>query len=79
MDILKRIGDFINIGRLAIQFEYIFLIKNKQTNKQKQKQNGTWNVRNFRQFIFGMSPDVPAFKVRVFTSDFEFWFWVTEY
>ena len=34
MDILKRIGDFINIGRLAIQFEYIFLIKNKQPNKQ---------------------------------------------
>ena len=34
-------------------------------------QNGECNVRNFRRFFFGMSSDVPAFKVRVFASDFE--------
>ena len=26
----------------------------------------------FRWFLFGMSSDVPAFKVRVVTSDFKF-------
>ena len=25
--------------------------------------------QNFREFLFGMSPDVPAFKGLVFTSD----------
>ena len=35
-----------------------------------QTQNGERNARNFRGFLFGMSPDVLAFKVRVFTSDF---------
>ena len=30
-------------------------------------------------FLFGMSPDVPAFKVRVFTSDFKFLIGVNEY
>ena len=30
------------------------------------------NVRNFRRFLFGMRPDVPAFNVHVFTSDFKF-------
>ena len=33
------------------------------------------DVRNFRRFLFGMSPDVPAFKVCVFTSDFKL-FWI---
>ena len=27
---------------------------------------------DFRQFLLGMSPVVPVFKVRVFTSDFRF-------
>ena len=39
----------------------------------KKKQNGECNVRNFRWFLFGISPLVPAFKVLVFTSDFKFW------
>ena len=39
---------------------------------QIKKQNGEWNVRNFRRFLFGMSPDVPEFQVRVLTSDFKF-------
>ena len=29
--------------------------------------------------FFGMSSDVPAFKVHAFVSDFEFWIWVDEY
>ena len=52
--------------RMAIQFEYFFLID--------LRQNGECigpNVRDFRRFLFGMSPDVPAFKVRVFISDFK--------
>ena len=32
--------------------------------------------RNFGLFFFGMSSDVPAFKVRVFASDFHFKFWI---
>ena len=47
---------------MATQFEYFFLIK---------RQNGECNVRNFRRFFFGMSPDVPAFKICIFTSDFK--------
>ena len=44
--------------RMAFQFEYFFfLIK---------RQNDECNVRNFRRFLFGMNPDVPAFKVRQF-------------
>ena len=46
--------------RMAIQFEYFF------SNK---KQNGECNVSNVKWFLFGMSPDVRAFKVHVFTSD----------
>ena len=38
----------------------------------RKRQNGECNVRNFRRFLFGKSPDVPAFKVHVFTSDFRF-------
>ena len=30
-------------------------------------------------FLFGMSPDVQAFKVRIFTSDLKFWIRVNEY
>ena len=54
---------------MTIQFEgfffffFFFLIR---------IQNGECNVRNFRRFLFGMSPDVPAFRVCVFTSDFKF-------
>ena len=29
-------------------------------------------IEIFRRLLFGMSPDVPAFKVRVFTSDLDF-------
>ena len=38
-----------------------------------KRQNGECNVRKFRRFLFGMSPDVPAFKVRVLqvTLNFE--------
>ena len=49
--------------RIAIQFQYFFLIR---------RQNGECNVRNFRRFLFGMSLDVPAFKVHVFTRDLNF-------
>ena len=46
----------------AIKCEYFFfLIKT---------QNGECNIRNFKQFLLGISPDIPAFKLRVFTSDF---------
>ena len=38
----------------------------------RKKQNGDCNVGTFRRFHFGMSPDVPAFKVCVLTSDFKF-------
>ena len=31
-----------------------------------RRQNGKCNVRNFRRFLFGMSPDVLAFKVCAF-------------
>ena len=44
-----------------------------------KRQNGECNVRNFRRVLFGMSPDVPAFKARVFTSDFKFRIGVNEY
>ena len=33
---------------------------------------------SFRRFLFGMSPDIPAFKVSGFTSDFKFWIGVNE-
>ena len=39
---------------------------------KEKRQNSEFNVTNFRQFFFGMSSDVPAFKVRVFASDLEF-------
>ena len=51
------------ILRMVIQFDFFFLIR---------RQNGECNVRSFREFLFGMSPDVPAFKVHIFTSDFKF-------
>ena len=49
--------------RMAIQFEYFFSDK---------RQNGKYNVKHFKRFLFCMSLDVPAFKVRVFTSGFKF-------
>ena len=39
----------------------------------KKKQNSDCNVRTFRRFLFGMSPDVPIVKVCVLTGDFKFW------
>ena len=36
-------------SRVAIQFEYFFLTK---------RQNGKCDVRNFRWFLLGMSPDM---------------------
>ena len=47
-----------------------FLIKDKMAK---------CNVRNCRRFLFGMSPDVLAFKVLVFTSDFKFWIGENDY
>ena len=47
---------------MTIQFEY--------SSDKKAK----WRIaRNTRQFLFGMSPDIPAFKVRVLqvTLNFE--------
>ena len=44
-----------------------------------KRQNGECNVRNFRRFLFGMSPDVPVFEVRVLESDLKFWIGVNEY
>ena len=40
----SRIIDF-RVPRMATKFKYFFLIK---------RQNGDCNVRNFRQFLFGM-------------------------
>ena len=37
------------------------------------------NVTNLRWFLFGMSPDVPAFKGRVFKRDFKFLIGVNEF
>ena len=37
-----------------------------------KRQNGGCYVRNMRWFLFSMSLDTPAFKARVFTSDFKF-------
>ena len=59
-----------NVPRIVIQFEYLVLLK---------RQNGEWNVRNFRGFLFGMSPDVQVFKVRVLESDFRSWIGVNGY
>ena len=44
-------------------------------------ENGEYNVRSFRRFFFffGMSSDVPAFKIHVLDSDFDFLIWVNEY
>ena len=47
--------------RMAIQFVSMF---------SDERQNGECNVQNFRRFLFDISPDVPAFKVCIFTSDF---------
>ena len=49
--------------KIIIQSEYFFLIK---------RQNGEYCFNNFSWFLFGMSPDIPAFRVCVFTSDFKF-------
>ena len=45
----------------------------------RKMQNGECNVRNFRRFLFGVSSDVPAFKVHDFAIDFEFLIGVNEY
>ena len=36
-------------------------------------------LKNFRQDFFGMSSDVPAFKIHIFASDFEFLIGINEY
>ena len=57
---------------MAIQFEYFFFLKRGQDSE--------CNVRNSERLIlFGMSPDVPAVKVRVFTSDLKFWIGVNDF
>ena len=45
----------------------------------RRKQNGDLNVWNFRHFLFDMSPNVLTVKVRVLTSDFNFWNGVNGY
>ena len=55
---------YSKVLRMAIQFEYFFFVM--------KRQNGECNAINHVEFLFGMSFDVPAFKVRVFTSDFKF-------
>ena len=57
---------FIKITRFHVEF---LLIK---------KVNGGCNVRNMWWLLFGMSPDKPAFKVRVFRSDLRFWIGVDD-
>ena len=47
-----------------------FLIKNKY---------GECNVWNFIWFLFNTSPNVPAFKVHSFPSDFKLWIEVNDY
>ena len=42
-------------------------------------QSGKYNDRHFRRVFFGVSSDVPAFRVRVFASDFEFLIGINEY
>ena len=44
-----------------------------------KRQTGECNVRNFIQFLFGTSPDVPAFKYSIFTIDFKFGIGEKEY
>ena len=51
------------VRRMAIHVMNLFMIK---------RQNGECNGRHFRQFLFGFSPDVMAFKVPVFTCDIKF-------
>ena len=67
--ISSRVIDF-KVLRTAIQFEVFLLMK---------RLNGKCNVRNFRRFLFGMSPDVPVFKVSPFTSYFKFLIGVNGY
>ena len=50
------------ILRMAIQLKYF----------DEKKENGKCNVRSFRRLFFRMSCNVPAFKVLVSPSDFEF-------
>ena len=50
--------------RMAIRDEYFFFPDKKAKLRMY--------VRNFRRFLFDMSPDTPAFKVLVVIGDFEF-------
>ena len=43
------------------------------------RQNGKCNVINFKWFLLVMTPDVPAFKVAIFTSDFKIGIGVNDY
>ena len=38
----------------------------------EKKRNVDLNAKNLKRFLLGMSPDVPAFKAPVLTSDFKF-------
>ena len=38
----------------------------------RKKENGDCNIRNFREFLFGMNPDVPDQILFPFISDFRF-------
>ena len=56
----REVDSKVTVLRMAIQFEYSFFII--------KRQNGECFVRNFRRFLFGMSPDGPVFKIRVLTK-----------
>ena len=45
----------------------------------RKRQNDEWKVRNCRRFFFGMSYDVPTFKILVLAYDFEILIGVNEY
>ena len=52
--------------RMAIHFEYCFF------DIKKKRQNGECNVRNFRWFPFGVSPNVSAFNIVVLQMTLNF-------
>ena len=51
---------------MAIQLKYF------DKKKGRKKENGGCKFINSGRFLFDMSPDVPVFKVRVLTSEFNF-------
>ena len=56
--------------RMTLQINYFCEEKCKMANVM---------LETLERFLCGMSPEVPAFKVRVLKSDFKFWIGVNEY